>query len=94
MAGRAFLVRKSMWIPMKWIATLVSLPLNKPKILLWNSYDFDLNNEWGLWYIPEPNKLYIDLWAVIIWFKNGMLETSLKNKDTVCSNPRTTEIFG
>ena len=35
--------------------------------------------------MPEPNKLYISLWGVIIWFTTGVLETSLKNKDTVFS---------
>ena len=43
--------------------------------------------------MPEPNKLYITLWDVIILFTTGILETPLKNKDTVCSNPRITEIL-
>ena len=47
-------------------AILVSFPLNNQMFLLWNSYDFDLNIEWGFGYIPEPNKLYIALWAEII----------------------------
>ena len=63
-------------------------------LLLWNSYYLYFNIEWGWWYMPEPNKLYISLWAVTIWFTTGVLETSLKNRDTVCSNPRITEKFG
>ena len=80
----AFLMRKYMCIPMKEPVILVSLPLNKPVFLLWNSYDFYFNIEWGLWYIPEPNNLYIALWAVILWSVTVILEKSLKNNDTVC----------
>ena len=43
--------------------------------------------------MPEPNKLYIALWSVIIWFTAGILETSLKNKETVCSTPQIIETF-
>ena len=52
--------------------------------LLWNSYDYDLNIELGLWYIPEPNIYLIALWALIIWCITGILRKSLKNKDTAC----------
>ena len=88
------LMRKYLCIPMKYPAILISFPLNNPMFLLWNSYYFDLNIEWGLWYIPEPKKLYIAFWAEIIWFTTGILETSLKNKETVCSTPRMTVVFG
>ena len=49
-------------------------------LLLWNSYYFDLNIELCLWYIPELNKLYIDLWSVIILFATGIFEHHWKIK--------------
>ena len=43
--------------------------------------------------MPEPNKLYIVLWAISTWFKMGVLETQFKNKYTVCSTPHITATF-
>ena len=42
----------------------------------------------------ESKQLYIALSAVIIWFATGILEKSLKSKDTVCSIPSITQTFG
>ena len=71
-------IRKSLYVPMKYPAIIVSFPPNIPMFLLWNSWDLDLNMELGLWYIPEPKILYIIFWAEIILFTMGIFETSLK----------------
>ena len=42
-----FLICKSLCIPMKYPAILVSFPLNIPIYLLWNSWYLYLNIEWG-----------------------------------------------
>ena len=78
---RTFWIRKSLCIPIKYPAILVSFPLNRPMFFLWKSWYLYLNMEWGLWYIPEPKILYIILWAEIIWFTMGISETTLKNND-------------
>ena len=75
---RTFCICNYFYIPMKYPAILVSFPLNIPMFILWNSWDIDLNMEWGLWYLPEPKILYTILWEGIFWFKMAIFETSLK----------------
>ena len=45
---RTFRVRKSLCIPMKYPAIIVSFPLNRPTFLLWNSCYLYLDMERGL----------------------------------------------
>ena len=76
-----FLTHESLYIPIKYPAFLVSLPLKIPILLLCNLCYSYLNMECNIWYTPEPKILHISLWDLIIfctmvfWGNNLIIKT-------------------
>ena len=54
---------------------------------------FYLNIEEGLWYTTEPNKLYIDLWALIIWFAIGICKYNQKKINIVFNSMHNSQLW-